>query len=79
MLFKFIFIMDDITYDIRNLEFHLKQYSRNYDKCLSKAIKEFLDSKADFHELAKPCEELKSNLDNLLRKYEEVTQRKFSG
>ena len=62
--------MDDLTFQITNIEFHLKQTSMNYDKCVSKAIKSFLDSDTDFANLIKPCENLKQNLENLIRKYE---------
>ena len=70
--------MDDKTFQIKNIEFHLKQTSQNYDKCVSKAIKQFIDSEMDFSELVKPCEPLKGNLDNLMKKYDETTRNKFS-
>ena len=62
--------MDDLTFQIKNLEFHLKQISMNYDKCVSKAIKKFVDSDLDFKSIIKQCEPLKANLDNLMQKYE---------
>ena len=64
--------MDDNTFQIKNLEFHIKQSSINYDKCVSKAVKHFLDSNSDFSTLIKPCEPLKRNLDELMKKYEEI-------
>jgi hypothetical protein len=62
--------MDDLTFQVKNLEFHIKQTSINYDKCISKAIKRFVDSEADFTNLVKPCENLKHNLEDLMKKYE---------
>lgn len=70
--------MDDLTYQIKNLEFHLRQTAINHDKCISKAIKKFLDSDSEFSILVKPCEELKENLDVLVRKYEELTNSKIN-
>jgi hypothetical protein len=63
--------MDDNTYQIKNLEFHLKQTSNNFDKCVSKAIRRYLETDNDIGILMKPCEAIKENLDNLLKKYED--------
>jgi len=64
--------MDDITYQIKNLEFHLKQISHNHDKCVSKAIRGYLETDHDIKVLMKPCETIKENVNGLLRKYEEL-------
>jgi hypothetical protein len=64
--------MDDKTFKIKNLEFHLKQVSKNYDICVSKAIKQFLESETDFNTLHKPCETLKKSLDDLMKEYEGI-------
>ena len=64
--------MDDLTFQIKNLEFHLKQTSINYDKCVSKAIKMFLDSDSDFSNIIKPCEPIKQNLEDLMKKYQAI-------
>jgi hypothetical protein len=71
--------MDDITYQTKNLEFHIKQLSINHDKCISKAIKKYLESDTDITILMKPCEEIKENLDNLLKKYEELNVDRING
>ncbi len=63
--------MDDLTFQIKSLEFHLKQTSMQYDKCVAKAVKRFVDNgDAKFPELIKPCEPIKANLDSLMKKYE---------
>ena len=73
LLIKYLLIkMEDTTFKIKNLEFHLKEMSFNYDKCVSKAIKAFLDNDADFNTHFKPCENLKTNLNDLMKKYEEL-------
>jgi hypothetical protein len=64
--------MDDMTYQIKNLEFHLKQSSYNHDKCVSKAIRSYLETDHNITMLMKPCETIKENMDELLRKYEEL-------
>ena len=64
--------MDDLTFQIKNLEFHLKQMSMNYDKCVSRAIKKFVESDLDFSNLIKPCEPIKSNLGDLMKEYEQL-------
>ena len=70
--------MDDITYQIKNLEFHLKQTSYNHDKCVSKAIRRYLETDHDITMLMKPCETMKENMDGLLRKYEELNVVKMN-
>lgn len=64
--------MEDTTFNMKNLEFHLKQTSMSYDKCIAKAVMSFLDSDSDFNSLVKPCEPLKANLKDLMRRYEEL-------
>lgn len=64
--------MEDTTFQIKNVEFHLKQTSKNYDKCISRAIKRFLDTDNEFSSLIKPCEPLKESLNDLMRRYEEL-------
>src|SRR5689334_3758530 len=63
--------MNDETFKIKNIEFHIKETSQNYDKCLSKAVKQFLDSDVEFQRVVKPCESLKANLDDLMKKYDD--------
>jgi hypothetical protein len=64
--------MDDKTFHIKNLEFHIKQTSVNYDVCVANAIKQFMNSDTDFKILIKPCEQMKTNLDNLMMKYSDI-------
>lgn len=71
--------MDDITYQIRNLEFHLKQASMNHDKCISKAIRRYLESDTDISLLMKPCESIKENLDDLMKRYEQLNVERLNG
>lgn len=69
--------MDDFTFQIKNLEFHIKQTSMNYDKCVSRAIKNFVESDTDFTSLIKPCEPIKMNLDDLMKKYEQLNSSRL--
>jgi len=66
--------MEDRIFKIKNIEFHLKQVSYAYDKCVSKAVRSFLDSDIEFNTVFKPCEEIKLNLNNLMKTYEELNQ-----
>jgi hypothetical protein len=68
--------MEDTTFQIKNLEFHLKQVSMSYDKCIAKAIRSFLESDTEFNIHMKPCESIKANLDGLMKKYEEINSNK---
>lgn len=71
--------MDDLTFQIKNLEFHLKQISMQYDKCVSKALKNFLDhADVQFSGVIKPCESIKLNLDDLMKKYEILNSSKLN-
>ena len=71
--------MDDLSFQIQNLEFHLKQTSIQYDKCISKAVKKFLDNaEVQFSGVIKPCESLKLNLDDLMKKYEILNSSKLN-
>jgi hypothetical protein len=69
--------MDDITFQIKNVEFHLKQVSQNYDKCISKAVKKFVESNLEFSKLVKPCESLKLNLSELMKQYEQLNSNRL--
>jgi hypothetical protein len=76
---KFILEMDDITFQIKNLEFHLKQTSMLYDKCVSKALKNYLDhGESEFPRLIKPCEPIKLDLGNLMKKYEDLNASRLN-
>ena len=66
--------MDNITFNIKNLEFHINQKSIIYDQCVSKSIKQFLESNETFENLIKPCEVAKKDLDDLMKKYEEINK-----
>jgi hypothetical protein len=70
--------MDDVTYQIKNLEFHLKQISQNHDKCISKAIRGYMETDHDIKMLMKPCETIKENMDVLLKKYDELNILRMS-
>lgn len=69
--------MDDFTFQIKNLEFHLKEISMKYDTCLSKAISRYVDSDKDFANLVKPCEEIRNNLNDLMKKYNTLSANKL--
>lgn len=66
--------MDDKTFEIKNVEFHLKQISSKYEECVSKVLKEFLETNEDFTKLSKKCENLRTNLADLFNKYEELNK-----
>lgn len=61
--------MDDHTFKIKNLEFHLKQKSFNYDNCVSGALKLFIETNSDFDTAILPCFQLKNELNSLLEEY----------
>ena len=69
--------MDDKTFQLKNLEFHIQQTSKNYDKCISKALRNFLESESDFSNCFKPCEQIKNNLNDLMKKYEELNANRL--
>jgi hypothetical protein len=69
--------MDDLTFQIKNLEFHIKQTALNHDKCVSRAIKKYMESDSEFNVLIKPCESLKTNLDDFMKKYEELSNNRL--
>jgi hypothetical protein len=71
--------MDDLTFQIKNLEFHLRQTSMLYDKCVSKALKNYLDhGESEFPRLIKPCEAFKLDLENLMKKYEDLNSSRLN-
>lgn len=67
--------MDDKTFKIKSLEFHLKQKSIKYENCVSAAVKMFLDTKVDFDVGITPCKDLGNELKALLSDYEELTSK----
>lgn len=67
--------MDEEIFMVKNLEFHLKQTAANYDKCATKAVEDFLKGKGDeIKVLLKPCEGIKVNLDELMKRYEQINK-----
>ncbi len=64
--------MDDKNFQMKNVEFHLKQASITYDKCVSQAVRNFLDSQTEFSTLVKGCAIYKQNVKELMEKYEKL-------
>ncbi len=69
--------MDDLTFQTKNLEFHIREVSLKYDECLSKAINKYVDSDADFATLIKPCHDIRHKLSDLMDKYKSLSLNKF--
>jgi len=67
---------NEFTFELKNLEFHLKEKSQQYDKCISKAVKIFLETNQDFDVLSKPCNTINNDLKELMKKYEEYEGRR---
>lgn len=67
--------MDDNTFKIKTLEFHIKQTATNYDKCLSSVVKQYTESDIDFETLVKPCANIKQNLEKLFSQYETLNSK----
>jgi hypothetical protein len=51
----------------------------NHDKCISKAIRRYLESDTDISLLMKPCEAIKENLDDLMKKYDQLNVERLNG
>jgi hypothetical protein len=59
--------MDDKDFKIKTLEFHIENNSNKYNKCISNAVKDFLNSNKDFNTLQ--CDSLKKIIDDLFEQY----------
>jgi len=64
--------MDDTTFKIKNLEFHIKQKSIKYEECVSNALKLFLETKTDFDIAIVPCKGFEKDLNELMKEYERI-------
>ncbi len=58
--------MDDKDFKIKTVEFHLANANSKYNKCISGAIKDFLETNKFF---AHNCDSLKKNVDDLFEQY----------
>jgi len=67
--------MDDFTFNLKSLEFNIKQKSINYENCVSKAIKMFLDTKTDIEVALFPCKNLENELKDVLKHYEKLNAK----
>ncbi len=68
--------MDEITFKLKNLEFHLRQKSIKHEECVANAIKLFLETKADFDVAIVPCRGLENELKEMLKEYEIINSSK---
>ncbi len=64
--------MDDSTFKLKNLEFHLRQKSIKHEECVANAIKMFLETKTDFDVVIVPCKGLENELKQMLQEYEKI-------
>ncbi len=58
--------MDDKDFKIKTIEFHLANASIKYNKCISAAIKDFLETKKIF---SQNCDSHKKIVDELFEQY----------
>lgn len=68
--------MDDITFKLKSLEFHLRQKSIKHEECVSNAVKIFLETKTDFDVALVPCKGLENELKGILKEYENLNYSK---
>ena len=67
--------MDDITFKLKNLEFHLRQKSIKYEDCVSSAVKMFLEANTDFDVAMVPCNDMGNELKALMKEYEKINSK----
>lgn len=68
--------MDNITFKLKNLEFHLKEKSIKHEECVANAIKLFLETKTDIEVAIAPCRGLENELNKMLSDYEKLNSSK---
>lgn len=67
--------MDDFTFKLKSLEFNIKQKSIDYENCVAKAIKMFLETKSDIEVALVPCKGLENELKDVLKHYEKLNAK----
>jgi hypothetical protein len=65
--------MDDKTFKLKNLEFHINQKAKQYENCFSDAVKMFLEKNADFDLAVMPCKSTSDELKLLMDEYENIS------
>lgn len=65
--------MDDKTFQLKNLEFHISQKAKQYENCFSDAVKMFLEKNSDFELAIIPCKPMSDELKLLMDEYEKFS------
>ena len=67
---------ESLHLEVKNIEFHLKEKSKLYNQCISKAVSTFIQTDQDIDILIKPCNNINEDLKHLMKKYEEYDGRR---